>query len=41
MLTVTWKQFDFGTADTNNDRITFKWTNAQGGAARQLRRKWF
>ena len=27
--------------DTNNDRISFEWTNAPEGAAKQFRREWF
>ena len=41
MLTITCEPFDFGASDTNNDRISFEWTNAPEGAAKQFRREWF
>ena len=41
MLTVSCDSFDFAVSDTNNDRITFEWTNAPEGAAKQFRREWF
>ena len=41
MLTIACEPFDFGAADTNNDRISFEWTNAPEGAAKQFRREWF
>ena len=31
MLTISCEPFEFGTADTNNDRISFEWTNAPEG----------
>ena len=31
MLTISCEPFDHGTADTNNDRISFEWTNAPEG----------
>ena len=41
MLTIACEPFDFGAEDTNNDRISFEWTNAPEGAAKQFRREWF
>ncbi len=41
MLTIACEPFDINTAVTNNDRITFEWTNAPEGAAKQFRREWF
>ena len=41
MMTITCEPFDFASEDTNNDRISFEWTNAPEGAAKQFRREWF
>ena len=41
MMTVACEPFDFASEDTNNDRISFEWTNAPEGAAKQFRREWF
>ena len=41
MLTISCEPLNYGTDDTNNDRITFEWTNAPEGAAKQFRREWF
>ena len=41
MLFVSQDNFDYDTEDTNNDRVTFEWTNAPDGAAKQFRREWF
>ncbi len=41
MLFVTCEDFSYETEDTNNDRITFEWTNAPEGAAKTFRREWF
>ncbi len=41
MLTVACEPFNFTDSDTNNDRITFEWTNAPEGVAKQFHREWF
>ena len=41
MLTISCEPIDYTQADTNNDRISFEWTNAPEGAAKQFRREWF
>ena len=41
MLTIACEPLDYGAADTNNDRVSFEWTNAPEGAAKQFRREWF
>jgi len=41
MLSIACEAFDFGAENTNNDRISFEWTNAPEGAAKQFRREWF
>ncbi len=41
MMTVSCEPVDYENEDTNNDRVTFEWTNAPEGAAKQFRREWF
>ncbi len=41
MLFISQEPFSYETEDTNNDRITFEWTNAPDGAAKTFRREWF
>jgi len=41
MLTISCEPFDFNGENSGNDRISFEWTNAPDGAAKQFRREWF
>ncbi|KAH7727984.1 Major sperm protein [Aphelenchoides avenae] len=41
LMAVSCDSFQFGSEDTNNDRITIEWTNTPDGAAKQFRREWF
>ena len=41
LMAVSCDAFQFGSEDTNNDRITIEWTNTPDGAAKQFRREWF
>src|SRR5688572_6779821 len=41
LMAVSCEAFQYGSEDTNNDRITIEWTNAPEGAAKEFRREWF
>ncbi|MCP3661019.1 MAG: hypothetical protein GY696_00760, partial [Gammaproteobacteria bacterium] len=40
-LYITCENFSYNTEDANSDHITFGWTNAPEGAAKQFRQEWF